>query len=368
MKRKISEAMNGVKKYHTSNLRVTKLRPLIPPAILAEEIPVTPKVSEMVEEVRFQASQVIHGKDDRALCIVGPCSIHDPKAALGYAKELKKLADEFKEDLLVVMRVYFEKPRTTVGWKGLINDPEMDGSFQINAGLRIARQLLLDINSLGLGVGTEFLDSISPQFTSDLVSWGAIGARTTESQIHRELASGLSCPVGFKNGTGGSIKIAVDAIKSSSNPHCFLGVTSQGLAAIVETTGNEYAHIILRGGNDGPNYEKEHVLGCLESLDKAKIKSGIIIDCSHGNSNKDHKNQPKVAADIAAQWASGQKRVSGVMIESNICEGKQTLDVGVTDPSSLKYGMSVTDACIDLATTKEVLKVLAEGVRARRKC
>lgn len=350
----------------TSNVRVTKLRPLLPPAILTEEIAVSSELSAQIELSREAVNKCLRGDDDRLVVVVGPCSIHDAALAMDYAKQLKALADTVKDDLLVVMRVYFEKPRTTVGWKGLINDPELNGTFKINHGLRVARQLLHDINALGLPVGTEFLDSISPQFTSDLISWGAIGARTTESQIHRELASGLSCAIGFKNGTGGNVQMAIDAIRSASQPHSFLGVTEQGLAAIVSTTGNEASHVILRGGSAGPNYYTADVEACQALLTKSKIGNGIMVDCSHGNSSKDHKNQPKVAADIAEQVSKGSKSISGLMIESNINEGKQSLEIGKTDVASLKYGISVTDACIDMATTKDVLAGLAKAVQARR--
>jgi len=350
----------------SQNVRVTKLRPLIPPAILCEEIHVSDELAQRVQDSRQAISDILHGKDDRLIVVVGPCSIHDVKVALEYATELKKMQQKYEKELMIVMRVYFEKPRTTVGWKGLINDPDLNGTFNINKGLRVARQLLKDISEMGLPVGTEFLDSISPQFTSDLISWGAIGARTTESQIHRELASGLSCPIGFKNGTGGNVQIAIDAIRSASNEHSFLGVTDQGLAAIVSTTGNDAAHVILRGGSTGPNFEKQHIDECQALLDKHQIGAKIMVDCSHGNSNKDHKNQPKVAADIAEQVKSGSKSIAGVMLESNINEGKQSLDVGKTDPATLKHGVSITDACIDLDNTEKVLATLAEAVKTAR--
>mmetsp|Transcript_4725 Transcript_4725/g.8379 ORF Transcript_4725/g.8379 Transcript_4725/m.8379 type:complete len:368 (+) Transcript_4725:1921-3024(+) len=350
----------------TSNKRVTQLRPLIPPAILLEEIPISDTAETVVDKARQEADAIVMGMDDRLIVVVGPCSIHDTQAAIQYANELKVVSEELKGELLVIMRVYFEKPRTTVGWKGMINDPDMNGTFDINKGLRKARKLLVDINELGLPVGCEFLDSISPQFISDLTSWGAIGARTVESQIHRELASGLSCPIGFKNGTGGSVQVALDAIKSASNPHSFLGVTEQGLAAIVTTVGNQASHVILRGGSDGPNFAAEAVNACKEKMVNAGISNGIVVDCSHGNSNKDHKNQPKVAASICEQVKIGSRAVVGVMIESNINEGKQSLEIGKTDPKELKFGVSVTDACIDIETTKAVLKDLAAAVRARR--
>lgn len=351
----------------TGNVRVNNMRPLLPPAILSEELPVTDEVAESVSAARAAIAKAITGEDDRLVVVVGPCSIHDVEAAKAYAQELVKIRDEIKDDVLVVMRVYFEKPRTTVGWKGLINDPELDGSFQINKGLRLARKLLIDLNTMGLPVGTEFLDSISPQFTSDLVAWGAIGARTTESQIHRELASGLSCPIGFKNGTGGDTQVAIDALRSAREPHSFLGVSEQGLAAIVSTNGNPDCHVILRGGSDGPNYAAEHVLKCKEKLTKANLGSvRLMIDCSHGNSLKQHKNQPIVAQSVADQVAAGSDDIFGLMIESNINEGNQKLQPGVTDVSSLKYGISVTDACIDVADTRTTLHALAKAVRARR--
>jgi 3-deoxy-7-phosphoheptulonate synthase len=350
----------------TNNRRVTKLRPLLPPACLLEEKPLTAAAEATVRTSRQDVEAILAGRDDRLVAIVGPCSVHDVDSAVTYAKALKEMADEFSNEILVVMRVYFEKPRTTVGWKGLINDPKLNGSFNINLGLRLARQLLLDINGMGLPAGCEFLDSISPQYTADLVCWGAIGARTTESQIHRELASGLSCPIGFKNGTGGNMQIAVDAIRSASNPHSFLGVTEQGLAAIVTTTGNKHCHVILRGGSDGPNYSAEHVSKASGLLQKHALATSVMVDCSHGNSKKIHTNQPLVAADIASQIASGSKGVCGVMIESNINEGNQKLSPGTTDVASLKYGVSVTDACIDLSTTRQVLQNLADAVKQRR--
>mmetsp|Transcript_6678 Transcript_6678/g.7661 ORF Transcript_6678/g.7661 Transcript_6678/m.7661 type:complete len:370 (+) Transcript_6678:120-1229(+) len=350
----------------TSNARVVGFRPLLPPAILLEELPISKTASATVLDARDIVSKILTKEDDRLVCIVGPCSIHSEKSAMEYAEKLKAMADQYKNDLLVIMRVYFEKPRTTVGWKGLINDPELNGSFQINKGLRVARKLLLDINNLGLPAGTEFLDSISPQFTSDLVSWGAIGARTTESQIHRELASGLSCPIGFKNGTGGNMQVAVDAIQSASNEHNFLGVTDQGLAAIVKTKGNANCHIILRGGHSGTNFDAKSVGECKAKLEGKKMNTGIMIDCSHGNSNKKHENQIKVIESVAEQVAAGERHISGVMVESNIKEGNQKLSVGVTDPATLEYGKSVTDACVNLETTATMLKMLSEAVQKRR--
>lgn len=350
----------------TSNARVTKFKPLLPPLIVQEEIKITEPVANLVLKTRKEIAAVLNGHDDRMVCIVGPCSIHSEKIALEYAEKLKVLADRFSEDLLVVMRVYFEKPRTTVGWKGLINDPDLNGSFEINKGIRLARRILLDINKLGLACGCEFLDSISPQFTSDLVSWGAIGARTTESQIHRELASGLSCPIGFKNGTGGNVQVAVDAIVSAKNEHNFLGVTDQGLAAIVKTTGNESCHVILRGGHSGPNYDAESVAAAKAIVAKSPVETGIMIDCSHGNSRKNHENQILVAKAVAEQVAGGENVVMGVMVESNLVAGKQKLDICKTDPATLVYGQSVTDACINLDTTEELLTLLSNAVKERR--
>lgn len=346
------------------DLRISRIRPLIPPAVLLEEMSAQGKCGLTVLEGRRDTSRIVQGKDDRLVVIVGPCSIHDVPAALEYASKLKDLREELKEDLHIIMRVYFEKPRTTVGWKGLINDPDLDGSFNINKGLRIARQLLCDINEMGVPCGCEFLDTISPQFTSDLVSWGAIGARTTECQLHRELTSGLSMPVGFKNGTGGSLKLAVDAVVSAQNPHCFLSVSTQGLAAIVNTTGNNDCHVILRGGSSGPNYGNECVDELSGLLAKASVKDRVMIDCSHGNSKKIHTNQPIVAADITKRIASGDDRIIGLMIESNINAGNQKLVNGRA--KDLKYGVSITDACIDWKDTVKVCKDLAASVRKRR--
>jgi len=355
---------------HPSNTlddtRIRAINALVPPICILEELPLEPHHAESVAEGRLNLNRVFDGEDDRVVVIVGPCSVHDPKAAMEYAHKLKKLMAEHIDDLVVVMRVYFEKPRTTVGWKGLINDPGLDGSYQINKGLRLGRQLLLDIAAIGIPTAVEFLDTISPQYIADLVSWGAIGARTTESQVHRELASGLSMPVGFKNATSGDMKIAADAIMSANNPHSFLSVTKQGLAGIVHTHGNPYGHIILRGGAAGTNYDAESVAKAQEVLTKGKCKNWVIIDCSHGNSSKNHRNQPLVASDVSKQIAAGNKSIIGVMLESHIFEGKQTLDPGKTAVSSLAYGVSITDACIDLDTTAKVLDELANGARQRR--
>ena len=347
----------------TRDLRVESLRPLIPPAILLEELPLTERGSETVARGREAVGRVLNGADDRLVIVVGPCSIHDPGAALDYAGRLKALADELAHDLCVVMRVYFEKPRTTVGWKGLINDPRLDGSFVINEGLRLARRLLRDLSELGLPAGSEFLDPISPQYTSDLVTWGAIGARTTESQVHRELASGLSMPVGFKNGTDGGVQIAIDAVRSAAHPHRFLGVTEQGLCGIVSTRGNPDCHVILRGGASGPNYDAMTVRKTVTALRDADPKPRLMIDTSHGNSEKNHARQPLVAREIAAQVAGGEKGVCGVMMESFLVEGRQ--DLG--DRAALVYGQSITDACLSWEQTMPILRELADAVRARRR-
>ena len=346
----------------TVNLHVKSLRPLIPPAILAEEVPLSEKAAADVAKDREAVARVLRGKDDRLVVVVGPCSIHDPAAALDYARRLRATADAMEDDLLIVMRVYFEKPRTTVGWKGLINDPHLDGSFHINEGLRTARGLLRDIVELGLPAGCEFLDPISPQFTTDLVSWGAIGARTTESQVHRELASGLSMPVGFKNGTDGNVRVAVDGVISARHSHRFLGVTEQGLAAIVATRGNPDCHIILRGGERSPNYDADSIRSAVESLDKAKLDPRLMVDVSHGNSTKDFRRQPVVCEALAEQLSAGSRGIFGVMMESFLEEGRQDLGKG-----ALKYGQSVTDACMSWDTTLGALKTLADAVRKRRK-
>jgi 3-deoxy-7-phosphoheptulonate synthase len=347
--------------HRTDDLRIREILELTPPSHLLREFPVSERASNTVYNARKAMHRILHGMDDRLIVVVGPCSIHDPKAALEYAERLKAEAARHADTLEVVMRVYFEKPRTTVGWKGLINDPQMDGSFRINEGLRIARELLLQINELGLSAATEYLDTISPQYYADLISWGAIGARTTESQVHRELASGLSCPVGFKNGTDGNVKIAVDAIKASSQPHHFLSVTKGGHSAIVSTSGNEDCHIILRGGKE-PNYDASSVDAAAQEIGRAGLAARLMIDCSHGNSNKNHANQIPVAHDIAAQLEAGETRIVGVMLESNIKAGRQDLIPGKT----LEYGQSVTDACIGWEDTVGVLETLAAGVRSRR--
>ena len=341
--------------------RIGAVRPLITPALLNEWLPTPSAAQALVERSRAALSRVLHGADDRLIVVVGPCSIHDHDQAMEYARALKAQADALKDDLLIVMRVYFEKPRTTVGWKGYINDPHLDGSFAINEGLELARQLLLDVLALGLPVGTEFLDLLSPQFISDLVSWGAIGARTTESQSHRQLASGLSCPVGFKNGTDGGIKVASDAIQAAQARHAFMGMTKMGQAAIFETRGNDDCHVILRGGK-ATNYARTDVDAACELLKAAGLREQVMIDVSHANSSKQHQRQIHVAAEVAAQIAAGDARIAGVMIESHLEEGRQDTVPG----QPLKHGVSVTDACISLAQTVPVLQGLAAAVQLRR--
>ncbi|MFT3990152.1 MAG: 3-deoxy-7-phosphoheptulonate synthase [Luteolibacter sp.] len=350
-------------RHRTDDLRITGLNPLISPAVLSYYLPLTEHASEVVASARSQADAILKGEDDRLLAIVGPCSIHDPKAAIEYAHLLKAEAERLKKDIFIIMRVYFEKPRTTVGWKGLINDPNLNDSFDINHGLHIARKLLLDVANLGLPAATEFLDTISPQYIADLISWGAIGARTTESQIHRELASGLSMPVGFKNGTGGSLQIALDAIQSSSRPHHFLSVTKQGVSAIVSTAGNDSCHVILRGGKSGPNYDEKNLHEASAMLRKTHLPDSVMVDCSHDNSLKDFRNQPAVAADLARQISNGSKTITAVMIESHLVEGNQKL---TRDIDALVYGKSITDGCIGWQDTVAVLNNLAEAVRKRR--
>jgi 3-deoxy-7-phosphoheptulonate synthase len=343
------------------DLRIKAVRPLITPALLAERLPADTATQAVVEAARAAISRVLHGEDDRLIVIVGPCSIHDHDQALDYAYRLKAQADALAADLVVVMRVYFEKPRTTVGWKGYINDPRLDGSFAINEGLEGARRLLLEILALGLPVATEFLDLLSPQYISDLVSWGAIGARTTESQTHRQLASGLSCPVGFKNGTDGSVRVAADAIVAASAPHAFMGMTKMGQAAIFETRGNDDCHAILRGGRL-PNYKAPDVDAACTLLAGQGVRPQVMIDLSHGNSGKDARRQVDVAADVAGQIAGGDARIVGVMIESHLEEGRQDIVPG----RLLRPGVSVTDACIGFAQTVPVLEDLARAVRTRR--
>jgi 3-deoxy-7-phosphoheptulonate synthase len=343
----------------TDDVRIDALKPLVPPAILMEDIPITDAASETVETARRQTADCLQGRDNRLVVVAGPCSIHDADAAREYGARLKEQADRFSEDLLIIMRVYFEKPRTNVGWKGLINDPFIDGSFSINKGLHIARRLLVDLAETGLPAGCEFLDTIIPQFIADLVSWGAIGARTTESQVHRELASGLSCPMGFKNATNGNVQVALDAIEAARHPHHFLSVTKQSVAAIVTTKGNEDCHIILRGGSEGPNYDAKTLEETATLLEKHNLPHRIMIDCSHGNSLKVADNQPKVAADIATMLSTGVPPVFGLMIESNLVAGRQDVD----PDAPLTYGQSITDACIGWDDTVDVLEMLAASVK-----
>ncbi|MBA2482656.1 MAG: 3-deoxy-7-phosphoheptulonate synthase [Planctomycetes bacterium] len=350
-------------RYITDDVRIDRLRPLLPPSILMEELPLSDQASTTVALARQSIARALKGEDDRLVVVVGPCSIHDVAAAHDYARRLKAVASELAADLIVVMRVYFEKPRTTVGWKGLINDPHFDGTFAINEGLRLGRRLLRDLAEFGMPAGCEFLDPILPQFLADLVSWGAIGARTTESQVHRELSSGLSVPVGFKNGTDGNLQIAIDAVRAASHPHHFLSVTKEGLAAIVATRGNPDCHVILRGASGGPNYAAVHVQKATEALAHAVLRPRVMIDCSHGNSAKDHHRQAAVADDIGAQLAAGSRAIFGLMMESNLVGGRQNYKPGV----SLTYGQSITDACLGWDDTVPVLHRLAASVRERRK-
>jgi 3-deoxy-7-phosphoheptulonate synthase len=346
----------------TDDVRIKDLRPLLPPAILMEEIPAGPEACRVVEQGRREVAAILKGQDDRLLVVVGPCSIHDPVAGLEYARRLRAVADEYRRDLCIVMRVYFEKPRTIIGWKGLINDPHLDGSYAINEGLRIARRFLRDVVSLGLPAGTEFLDPITPQFIADLVSWGAIGARTVESQVHRELASGLSMPVGFKNGTGGTVNIAIDAVRSSAHPHHFLSVTKQGVSAIVSTAGNPECHLILRGGATGPNYSAQHVTEAAGVLQKHGLAPRVMVDCSHANSGKNHEKQPVAVADVCAQLEAGSGSIFGIMLESFLVDGRQDHEPGC----KLEFGKSITDACMSWERTEPLFPQLASAVRARR--
>ena len=348
-------------KTRIDDTRIASVRPLMTPALLDERCPATPAHLALVEASRRAISQVLQGHDDRLVVVVGPCSIHDHEQALAYARLLQVQAQQLAPELIVVMRVYFEKPRTTVGWKGYINDPHLDGSFAINDGLERARRLLLDVLALGLPAGTEFLDLLSPQFISDLVSWGAIGARTTESQSHRQLASGLSCPVGFKNGTDGSVKVAVDAIVAARSPHAFMGMTKMGQAAVFETRGNPDCHVILRGGRE-PNYGAAHVDAACQLLRSAGLSERLMIDCSHANSGKDPLRQADVARDLASRVAAGERRIAGVMIESHLHDGRQDLMPG----QPLRWGVSITDACLGWQRTEPVLRELAHAVQARR--
>ena len=340
----------------TDDVRIRSISELLPPIAHLYELPISEAAADLVENTRHQIADLVHGRDKRLLTIIGPCSIHDPKAALEYAQRLLPLRKKYEKELLIVMRVYFEKPRTTVGWKGLINDPHLNGTFDINFGLRQARRLLLDLNNLGVPASTEFLDMITPQYYADLISWGAIGARTTESQVHRELASGLSCPVGFKNGTDGNLKIAIDAIGAASHPHHFLSVTKAGHSAIVHTAGNPDCHAILRGGKE-PNYSAEHVKAAAEQLDKAGVTPRLMVDFSHANSRKDYTRQMEVARDVAAQLQTGEQNIMGIMVESHLVEGRQD------KPET--YGQSITDACIGWDTTEELFALMAEANRGR---
>jgi len=352
------------------NLRIKNITAMIYPQLLLEELPITDAAMNTVRKARPEVSSVLHGEDDRLVVIVGPCSIHHPEAAMEYAGRLKPMLEKYKKDLVIVMRVYFEKPRTTVGWKGLINDPDLDESYNVNKGLRLGRKVLIDINSMGVPAACEMLDTITPQYTADLVSWAAIGARTTECQLHRELASGLSMPVGFKNGTSGDCDIAFDAVVSSQHPHTFYSTTKHGTVAIVHSKGNDDCHVILRGGATGPNYAKEFVEKYVKQHDAKKIECGMVIDASHGNSNKDYRRQPIVIDDICGQISAGQMRISGVMIESNLLEGNQKIPKsappGQTMLQQLQYGVSVTDGCVSWTSTVEMLGKLSTAVQTRR--
>lgn len=348
-------------KYKTDDLRITAMKELVAPVQLHQDVPITDDASKVIFETRTAIHDILLGKDDRLLVIIGPCSVHDPEAAKEYATRLKKMRDELHEDLLIVMRVYFEKPRTTVGWKGLINDPDLDDSYKINKGLHLARQLLVDVNDMGVPAGTEFLDLITPQYIADLISWGAIGARTTESQVHRELASGLSCPVGFKNGTDGTLRVAIDAIGAASRPHNFLSLTKEGHSAIFATTGNDDCHIILRGGKQ-PNYDADSVNGALDELAKAELPKKLMVDFSHANSQKQHQRQLDVAKDVAKQISVGNDGIMGAMIESHLIAGRQDVEEG----KELVYGQSITDACINWEDSETILRELATAVQQRR--
>jgi len=348
--------------YRTDDLRIKQITEVRPPIELHQQYPITETAAKTVYDTRQQIHNILTGRDDRLLVVIGPCSIHDPEAAVEYAEKLQAQIEKHAQDLLIVMRVYFEKPRTTVGWKGLINDPNLNESFEINKGLELARKLLLDINNLAVPAATEFLDLISPQYIADLVSWGAIGARTTESQGHRELASGISCPVGFKNGTDGNIKVAVDAIRAASNPHIFMSLTKEGKSAIFSTTGNPDCHVILRGGNDGPNYDKPHVEQAVAELEKSGVQDKLMIDCSHANSNKQHERQINVAESIRDQLSEGTPHIMGAMVESHLVAGRQDIEPG----KPLTYGQSITDACLGWDDSEKVLEILAEGVKNRR--
>ena len=349
--------------HNTDDIRIDEIRQLLPPSLLLSELPILESSAQLINSTRSYIDNVLNGLSDKLLVVVGPCSIHDQKAAIEYADHVRKWISKYSNDLLIVMRVYFEKPRTTVGWKGLINDPSLDNSFDINNGLKIARSLLSEINEMGVPAGTEFLDAISPQYYADLISWGAIGARTTESQIHRELASGLSMPIGFKNGTGGSIKIAVDGIKAASQPHHFLSVTKQGVSGIVKTRGNKSCHIILRGSSNGPNCDSDSINETSKLLKDNDLPGQLMVDCSHGNSLKDYKRQISVAENLSEQISNGSKDIASVMIESNLVEGNQKISSNLSD---LVYGQSVTDSCVGLEDTEKILSMFADAVQKRR--
>ena len=342
--------------HKTDDVKIREVKELLPPIAHLYELPISDAAADLVHQTRQEIADLVHGRDKRLLLIIGPCSIHDPEAALEYARKLLPLRKKYEKELLIVMRVYFEKPRTTVGWKGLINDPHLDGTFDINFGLRQARRLLLALNDMGMPASTEFLDMITPQYYADLIAWGAIGARTTESQVHRELASGLSCPVGFKNGTDGNLKIAIDAIGAASHPHHFLSVTKAGHSAIVHTVGNADCHVILRGGKE-PNYDSGHVKAAAEELTKAGVTPKLMVDCSHANSRKDYTRQMEVAQDVAQQLRAGENNIMGLMVESHLVAGRQ-------DKPEV-YGQSITDACIGWDATEEMLALLAEANRSR---
>jgi 3-deoxy-7-phosphoheptulonate synthase len=353
--------MSLLNKPNTDDVRIKEIKEVVPPVHVFREFPVGVEAAQTTFEARQAIHRILHGADDRLLVVIGPCSIHDVEQAIEYAKRLRAEVPRFEKDLLIVMRVYFEKPRTTVGWKGLINDPRLDNSYRINEGLRLARGLLAEINNMGLPCATEFLDAITPQYTADLISWGAIGARTTESQVHRELASGLSCPVGFKNGTDGNVRIAIDAIRAAQSPHHFLSVTKAGHSAIVSTSGNEDCHVILRGGQT-PNYDADHVDAAAKEIAAAALAARLMVDFSHANSNKDFKRQIDVARDVTAQLTGGEDRIVGAMVESHLIEGRQNLLPG----KPLEYGKSITDACLGWEDSVALLEMLAQGVRARR--
>lgn len=347
--------------HQTDDVRIREIKELLPPIAHLYELPISETASELIFNTRRDIASILRGDDDRLLVVIGPCSIHDVSAAEEYARRLLPLRQAYEQEMVVVMRVYFEKPRTTVGWKGLINDPHLDESYDINAGLRLARRLLLTLNSLGMPAATEFLDMITPQYFADLIAWGAIGARTTESQVHRELASGLSCPVGFKNGTDGNLRIAIDAIRAASQPHHFLSVTKTGHSAIVSTGGNPDCHVILRGGKE-PNYSAAHVHAATAELASVGLTQKLMVDFSHANSRKDYRRQMEVAQDVATQIAGGESHIFGVMVESHLKAGRQDLKPGCT----LEYGQSITDGCIGWDDTERMLSMLAEAVRARR--